>query len=184
MAHIFKLFRRSRLVQGWAPVLLWMVGIFYFSSRSDPLGFLPSSRHDIDVGKLAHIGEYAGLAALLYRALSSGNKRQTSSGSPDPTDSSIGSKPSTTMVSGQRSAGVGHSLPISFSIALAYAILDELHQEFVPGRGFALADIGYDLAGMTGALGLIWLWSHRRQVQGAFGRHKGIETAHRSGYPR
>ena len=42
-------------------------------------------------------------------------------------------------------------------ISLAYAILDELHQEVAPDRGFELADIGYDLVGIISALGLIWV---------------------------
>jgi VanZ family protein len=48
-------------------------------------------------------------------------------------------------------------LKVVFALAFAYAILDELHQDLVPGRGLELADIGYDLAGITAALGLIWL---------------------------
>jgi hypothetical protein len=40
-------------------------------------------------------------------------------------------------------------------IALAYAILDEVHQEFVPQRGFELSDIGMDLLGILFAMGLI-----------------------------
>jgi len=164
MAHIFKLFRPSRPVSNWAPLLLWMAGIFYFSSRRDPLGFLPSSRHGINIGKLAHIVEYAGLGALLYRALSNGGKRQTSSGFSDPPDPCVAGNPDVTALSGHWPAGVGRSLLVSFTIALAYAILDELHQELVPGRDFALADIGCDLAGMTAALGLIWLWNRRATV--------------------
>jgi VanZ family protein len=69
LAYIIELFRRSRLVQRWAPVFIWMAGIFYFSSRPEPLGFLPSPTQRGPVGKVAHFGEYAGLAALLHRAL-------------------------------------------------------------------------------------------------------------------
>jgi VanZ family protein len=116
----------------WAPVFIWMAGIFYFSSRPDPLGFLPSSGHGIDIDKLSHIGEYAGLAALLHRALrKQGSKGDFSSAPPH--------------------------LCTPALIALAYAVLDELHQELVPGRGFELADIGCDLAGIVAALLLIWL---------------------------
>jgi VanZ family protein len=164
MAHILKLFRRLRLVQDWAPLLLWMTGIFYFSSRPNPLSFLPSPEQRGSVGKVAHFAEYAGLAALLYRALSNGGKRQTSSGFSDPPDPSVAGNPGATALSGPWPAGAGRSLLVSFTIGLAYAILDELHQELVPGRGFALTDIGCDLAGMTTALGLIWLWKRRAPV--------------------
>jgi hypothetical protein len=137
-----------------------MGGIFYFSSRPDPLSFLPVAEQRGSVGKVAHFAEYAGLTALLYRALSNDNEGQTPPGSPDPADPLMPSKPGTTRVSRYRLAIVGHSSLVSFAIALVYAILDELHQELVPGRGFALADIGYDLAGTITALGLIGLWDH------------------------
>jgi len=68
---VFSIFR---LVERWGPVLVWMVGIFYFSSRPDPLGFLCSGQDTVGVDKLAHMGEYAGLAALLYRALTGRQK--------------------------------------------------------------------------------------------------------------
>ena len=120
--------------------MIWMAGIFYFSSRPDPLSFLPSSRHGDKIDRLAHIGEYAGLTALLHRALREPRSR------------------------GAREQGSGRDFSLapqclytSALIALAYAILDELHQELAPGRGFELADIGYDLVGIISALGLIWL---------------------------
>ena len=108
-----------------------MAGIFYFSSRPDPLGFLPSSRRGIDIDRLAHIGEYAGLVALLHRAL-----REQGGG-------------------GDLSSASPH-LCTSALIALAYTVLDEVHQELTPDRGFELADIGYDLAGVITVLGIVW----------------------------
>ena len=109
-----------------------MAGIFYFSSRPDPSGFLPSSGHGIDIERLAHIGEYAGLTALLHCAL-----RKQGSG-------------------GDHSSAPPH-LCTPALIVLAHAFLDELHQELTPGRGFELADIGYDLMGIIAALVLIWV---------------------------
>ncbi len=158
LAYIINLFRRSRLAQRWAPVFIWMAGIFYFSSRRAPLDFLPSSVPGIDIERLAHFGEYAGLAALLHRALSSSRggdweKKRREGGFP------LAQKAS------QR-------LCTSALIALAYAVLDELHQELTPGRCFELADIGYDLVGIIAALGLIWVkergrgWDDERGDQG------------------
>jgi hypothetical protein len=131
----------------WAPVFIWMAGIFYFSSRPDPLDFLPSSGHGIDIDKVSHIGEYAGLAALLYRALSSSRGVDREKGE------------SKAEGQGDNSAPLHRRrrLEVVFALALAYAILDELHQELVPGRGLELADIGYDLAGIVAALLLIWV---------------------------
>ena len=146
----------------WAPVLLWMAGIFHFSSRPNPLGSLPSSENGIDIGNLAHIGEYAGLAILLYRALEehgsggAGEQGRVTEGkpahNPEPTHA-----PQPLCTSAQKAAVGPQRSAVVLAIALAYAILDELHQELVPGRGFGLTDIGYDLAGMMVALGLIWL---------------------------
>ena len=34
-------------------------------------------------------------------------------------------------------------------LCLGYALLDEIHQHFVPGRAFQLADLGLDLLGST-----------------------------------
>ena len=124
-----------------------MAGISYFSSRSDPLDFLPSSGRGNGIGNLAHMGEYAGLAALLHRALSSdkGVDREKGKGEiEERRDTSV-------------SLHRGRRLKVVFALALAYAVLDEFHQELSPGRSFELADIGYDLAGIVVALGLIWL---------------------------
>jgi hypothetical protein len=131
----------------WAPVFIWMAGIFYFSSRPDPLDFLPSSGHGIDIDKVSHIGEYAGLAALLYRALSSSRGVDREKGESE----TEGQRDNSAPLHRRR------RVEVVFALALAYAILDELHQELVPGRGLELADIGYDLAGIIAALLLIWV---------------------------
>ena len=116
-----------------------MASIFYFSSRPDPLGFLPSSGHGIDVERLAHVGEYAGLTALLHHALSNSRGGDWEKGR-----------------GGDFSSALSY-LSISALMALAHAFFDELHQKLTPGRGFEPADIGYDLAGIIAALGLIWV---------------------------
>ena len=124
-----------------------MAGISYFSSRSDPLDFLPPSGRGNGTGNLAHMGEYAGLATLLHRALCSDKgadreKREEEAEERRDTPAPLHR---------------GRQLKVVFALALAYAILDEFHQELAPGRSFELADIGYDLAGIIAALGLIWL---------------------------
>ena len=87
------------------------------------------------IGRIAHAGEYAGLTALLYRAVArSGRGRRASL--------------------------------ISLGLALAYAVFDELYQKFTPGRGFELADVGYDLAGALLSLGLIQVWKSIQRPPG------------------
>lgn len=151
-----------------------MAGIFHFSSLTYPLGPLSRSEYSEIIGRVAHFVEYAGLAILLQRALSNnqreeGKKRKrraeeqrisrranaNPSGPSDPSDSpdlSVTNNLSATTTSDQQPA-----IFAPFAFAFVYAILDELHQELTPGRGFELADIGYDLAGIIAALGLIRL---------------------------
>lgn len=160
MTYLIDLLRRSRLVQLWAPVFVWMAGIFYFSSRSHPLGFLPSPQQRGPIGKVAHFVEYAGLAALLYRALrEQGGGRAGEQRSPSAckqSDLRTGRGAGEQGSEGDFSSVQKH-LITSALIALAYAFSDEIHQELAPGRGFELADIGYDLVGIIVALGMIWL---------------------------
>jgi VanZ family protein len=48
-------------------------------------------------------------------------------------------------------------------LILGYAVSDEIHQIFVPGRGFAFMDMGIDfLGGLTG-MGLYFVWIHVRR---------------------
>ena len=39
-------------------------------------------------------------------------------------------------------------------LAILYAVLDELHQSFVPGRGATMSDVGIDSIGA--GLGILW----------------------------
>lgn len=61
--------RRLEWAWRWGPVLLWMAGIFLFSSLARPLGPVSDSSHSGWIGRAAHALEYAGLAALTLRAL-------------------------------------------------------------------------------------------------------------------
>lgn len=148
-------------VSRWGPVLVWMAGIFYFSSRPNPLGFLPSYGggigNVIEADVLAHMGEYAGLLLLVHRALANNETGQRTN---YPGGATASAQPSSLLLGQacpEQSARDGRSSFAPFVISLAYAIFDELHQELVPGRGFELADIGYDLAGIMVALGLVWI---------------------------
>jgi len=133
-----------------------MASIFYFSSRRNPLSFLPSRGQRESIDKVAHFAEYAGLLFLLHHALREHGSRRA--GEPREKGNKrkrefVNNNPSSTVVSGQSSV-------VALVLALVYAISDELHQELTPGRSFELADIGYDVAGMVTALGFIWTHRH------------------------
>ncbi len=104
----------------WGPVLVWCGVIFGFSS----IPTLPRVEliwWDFVMKKTAHIVEYGILYFLIFRAMSRGVKRQASS--------------------------VKHWL-FPFIFAFLYAISDELHQSFVPGRTARMMDVGFDTVGM------------------------------------
>jgi VanZ family protein len=106
----------------WLPVLLWMAVIFCLSAQPD-LPHHPEAVVDVIVKKLGHMAEYGILAALSLWALSG---------------------PSSTV---PRSHFVS-----ACALAALYAVSDELHQRFVPGRDPRPLDVGFDVAGAALAL--------------------------------
>jgi VanZ family protein len=47
---------------------------------------------------------------------------------------------------------------VGIAIAVGYAVTDELHQMFVPGRSAQLSDLVADALGVVAGAGLCWLW--------------------------
>ena len=118
----------------WPPALLWAAAIFYLSSQSRPLGrrwpSLPSA--------LAHVFEFAVLAALLHRALAAEPQRRQRAVAP------------------------------AFVLTALYAASDEVHQLFVPERTASLAEYGLDLLGASLGLGVSqWRTRQPSQPSGA-----------------
>jgi VanZ family protein len=106
----------------WLPVLLWAGFIFIASARSNPYQALPastlgSSGRDELLGRFLHAGEYAVLAALTARALVWRSKPRFS------------------------------LLVAALGLTALYALSDEAHQLFVPGRSFELRDLALDITG-------------------------------------
>src|SRR3989344_8226656 len=97
-----------KFIKNWLPVILWAGMIVFLSSIPDLRSGLPNI-FDLILRKIAHSGEFGILAILLWRAILSLNFKQ--------------SKQSTTNV-----------IVIVIIIVILYAISDELHQGFVPGR--------------------------------------------------
>ena len=100
----------------------------------------------------------AGIAVLLHRALgerSSGGTREQGR----LTEGKSAHNPKRTPAPLPVLSQVEGSLCAPALIALAFACLDELYQKSIPGRGFEWVDIGYDLLGISVALGFIWIGS-------------------------
>ena len=104
----------------WLPVIFWCGLIFLFSS----IPTVQTSKiywWDFVLKKTAHVIEYAVLFFLTFRAVTPTNKK---------------------------SLITNYSLLITFIFCLLYAITDEYHQSFVPGRHCKAMDIGFDSLGM------------------------------------
>jgi VanZ family protein len=106
----------SRLVALWLPVIVYMVAIFVSSSISSP----PSPPGPM-TDKQVHVLMYAGLSALIVRALSGG-----------------WFVPPTPL-----------TLFLAVAISTLYGISDEIHQYFVPPRTMDAADVQADIVGAT-----------------------------------
>ena len=59
-----------------------------------------------------------------------------------------------------------HWFQVSFLLIVAYALLDEFHQSFVPSRTASIYDSAIDVAGGLTALLVFHVWQKRRLVLG------------------
>lgn len=110
----------------WLPVGVWAGLIFYLSH-------IPSldtgwGLWDFLLRKMAHMVEYAVLCGLLIRAF----------------------------VRTWPALGLKRLLVWCFLLSLLYAISDEIHQSFVPGRGPSAMDVLVDSVGIV-----MCIWSYR-----------------------
>jgi VanZ family protein len=105
----------------WLPALAWCGVIFGLSS----IPTLPTPKiiwWDFVLKKSAHVIEYAILYFLVYRAVNKNPKSEE--------------VPKTNWFG-------------PFLFCLLYAVSDEYHQKFVPGRHAKPMDIGFDTLGMV-----------------------------------
>jgi len=124
--------QNKSILSRWLPVLLWATVIFLASSNLDPykplpprwiepcFSTIPTSPSCAEyLGRLLHMTEYAILAFLSFRAAFWDNR-----------------KPRLLTI-----------VAVLIFIEL-FALSDEIHQLFVPGRNFQLLDLGLDLLGV------------------------------------
>ena len=121
----------------WAPPLAWM-GLLFFLSAQPDLPQAPGRWLDLLTKKTGHAAVYGVLAWLYLRAL---RHRSLENGA------------STIL----RAVSVG--------LAVAYALSDEYHQTFVPGRNGNLFDVAVDGVGACAAMLLDW-WLARWKPAG------------------
>ena len=76
-------------------------------------------------------------------------------------------------------AGRRQALPLAFLLTLLYALLDEFHQSFVPGRHADPLDLVCDGAGAALAL---WVWARLAKRLGRDGRSAGQGGTEPSGH--
>jgi VanZ family protein len=122
----------ARNLLRWAPPLLWMGVIFYFSGQSRPFDYPQISDDREGLGILAHLGEYFLLSFLLYRAFE------------------------------RPEASRREAFWPALLVTMLFALSDELHQRYIPGREFTLFDLGLDLAGALGCYAFLRWLAYRR----------------------
>jgi len=106
-------------ILSWVSVFLWSSIIFYFSSIPH-LKIEELGFLDFVLRKIAHITEYAILCILYIRAFRN-----------------------TTKFSSKK------VYLLSIVLSIIYAITDEIHQSFVPGRSCNLFDLLFDTTGVV-----------------------------------
>lgn len=111
---------RLRRITLWLPVLLWMGLISYLSAQ--PGLKVAEGPMDFWTRKPAHVGEYAILFLLLFRAIKGGSAWK------------------------RREVCIGAGV-----LSFLFAMTDEFHQFLVPLREGKVVDLGFDLLGIIAA---------------------------------
>lgn len=123
-----------RILGYWLPPLVWMGLIFFLSAQPD-LPHAPGPWLDTLLKKAGHAAAYGVLAWFYLRVLCQyfGSSRM----------------PIVLRI-------------VSVGLAIIYALSDEYHQTFVPGRNGNLFDVAVDGIGACAAMWLEW-WLERRR---------------------
>lgn len=134
----------KQLALAWTLVLAWMILIFFLSSLPNLKSGLENI-YDLILRKFAHIFEYLILFLLVQRALRiSFLKKKTAI-----------------------STSFNYRLIlIATIISLIYAVSDEWHQSFVPGRLMALRDWLFDATGVLVGIILGGIKHHKKKNNG------------------
>lgn len=119
----------------WLPALLFAGFILFLSTRPDLKSDFPRE-WDLVLRKIGHVGMYFVMTLLLARI-----------GLREVTDKHV-------RMAAIFVAGLG---------ALILAFMDENIQAFVPGRSGSMKDVGFDVVGILGAMGILFWRGKKRQ---------------------
>lgn len=117
----------------YLPPLALVVLIYYFSSIPDLKSGFPST-FDLILRKIAHMIEYGLLVILLLRMFFNNEKIKE--------DLKKGN-------ASQQNMLYREIIAAGILVSLLYALSDEFHQVFVPGRSGSLWDAGIDFVGIV-----------------------------------
>lgn len=111
----------KKIFIAWLLPICWALLIYFLSSQSS-LPSMQESALNFISKKMAHIIVYLVLYVLVHRA--------------------------TLLTFSQKKR---HPLVVLLPVLICfiYAMSDELHQSFVPGRGGTIRDVGYDMLGVS-----------------------------------
>lgn len=134
-----------RVIIPWIITSLWMIVIWCFSAQPHSGAITQHFFGSLNVlaRKLGHVSEYTMLFLLLCWSLKA-------------TDNNL---------------HLGKLISLAFSVAVFYAIGDECHQFFVPGRSATWFDVSVDCLGISaGVLILLSRFGRRILSRLVFGR--------------
>ena len=131
---ILNFMKSGKFLLWWGPVFIW-TGVIYTLSALPTVETSKIYWWDFVLKKSAHVFEYAVLYFLLFRAI---NKIEVKLKK---------AKLTFLIKNGQLIRTKNFLLPLL--LAFLYALSDEYHQRFTPGRHAKLRDVGFDLLGMV-----------------------------------
>lgn len=129
--------RYVRFVAAWAPPVVLMAVIFWFSSQPSP-SLSTDATVDVLMKKGGHATGYALLAIALLFAVA------------------------WAMGGSGRPPVARRAYAWAFAIAVVYGATDELHQAFVATRSPSVVDVAIDALGAIVGLSLFALWRARK----------------------
>lgn len=147
----------------WLSLFAWMALIYYFSDQPNSNDLTEHFFGDLNyyMRKLAHMSEYAILLLLSRAAFSAPSSRVLA-----------GERKDYVEEAGECAAGSSaHNIcrrPCQLTpllLTIIYAISDEWHQSFVPGRSASAGDVAIDSAGACIALAAVTFFKRRTSAQ-------------------